>query len=60
MYAVTAAGGQLPVVTATISCPNTVTNGTAVRYDWSPPDSLTQLLSAQRAQPIPTMMPGQS
>ncbi len=53
IFAVTAAGKRLPVVTATLGCPGLVTNGSAIRYNWSPPSSVSALIT-ERAASRPT------
>ena len=49
LLATTAGGRTLPPAVATLHCTWTVTNGTAVRYDWTPPTSLTGLVAAATA-----------
>ena len=49
LLATTAGGRTLPPVVATRHCTWTVTNGTAVRYDWTPPTSLTGVVAAATA-----------
>ena len=38
-------GKQLKPVVATLSCPTRVTNGTALRYNWTPPASVATLIN---------------
>ena len=45
LLATTAGGRTLPPVVATRHCTWTLTNGTAVRYDWTPPTSLTGVVA---------------
>ena len=37
-------GRQLKPVVVTLSCPTRVTNGTALRYNWTPPANITKLI----------------
>lgn len=53
IYAVTPSGRQLRVVTATLGCGGVVTNGTATRYSWSPPNSLAMLIHHNTARKPP-------
>jgi hypothetical protein len=53
---VTSTGSALPPVTATLTFPTCnvrVTNGTAVRYNWSPPASLTDQLRGLSPPKVP-------
>jgi hypothetical protein len=38
-------GTQLKPVVVSLSCPTRVTNGTALRYDWTPPASVAKLIN---------------
>jgi len=49
LLATTAGGRTLPPVVATLHCIWTATNGTAVRYQWTPPPSLTGVVAAATA-----------
>lgn len=51
LYAVDAAGKTLDPVVARIGCGGSATNGTAVRYDWTPPATITDLLRAPGPAP---------
>lgn len=57
------AGNQLMPVVVTLSCPTRVTNGTALRYNWTPPANITTLIteglkSAPGGGPISLPPPG--
>ena len=56
LIGVTSDGGPAGTVTTTVgvpACAVTVTNGTAIRYDWVPPDELQQRLRALAAPVVP-------
>ncbi len=46
-------GAPMKPVVVTLGCPTRVTNGTALRYNWTPPTNLTNLIN-QGVQPNPT------
>jgi hypothetical protein len=48
VYAVDASGNPSRVVTVTLGCRGLLTNGTAVRYAWSPPPLLSSLALHER------------
>ncbi|MFN2519150.1 MAG: hypothetical protein ABR604_08935 [Jatrophihabitantaceae bacterium] len=44
VIAISTTGQAMPPVVVTLSCPGTVTNGTALRYGWRPPPDLVNRL----------------
>ncbi|MGI8760777.1 MAG: hypothetical protein ACR2LF_05705, partial [Jatrophihabitantaceae bacterium] len=46
LIGVSRSGAPMPAIVATLACAGTASNGTAVRYGWHPPASLSGFVAA--------------